>query len=219
MYRYFIYACVCAAMLVSCGESDDSINRARERIVEDLKRANIYERGNLPDPAPQIVSGYYDIVQRGTYRYIVNEYLADLEERDGRGALPAVAQDDSVSFHFDARIYTGSFDSASTFYTNIEARREVLSNSNADFNPEFWPTTPLRIKVGSDPGILKSVQVALLGCKAAEGLDDDDPSNDAVSDIVRIYLTSDAGFGSKSVYNVPGGSSLVFELSDIKIID
>ncbi len=216
MIRGFQYLCgvVALALLVACGEeSGDTIAKAQERIEKDLQGANIYERGNLPeDPAPQQVLGYYDIIDGKIYRHIVNE------GRYGRANSPVIAAGDSLALYFDARVYSGKFENSTTFYTNIEARRAMIAGNNPDFDPLLWPITPLRIKVGEDPKILKSVQVALIGSRAGDGNPENDEQGGVASDEVRVYLTPDVGFGGRSVYDVPGGSTLVFELTDIEII-
>ncbi len=150
----------------------------------------------------------------GAYRHVVNE------DRDNRNAGPVISAGDSIAFRFDARIFTGgNFDNLQTFYTNIEARRNILVGGNPAFDPTFWPVELLRIKTGDDPRILKSLQAALISCRAGDG----DPANDAeggiASDRVRVYLTPNIAFGDRTVYNVPARSSLVFEVTDIEIID
>jgi hypothetical protein len=151
----------------------------------------------------------------GAYRHIVNE------DRDNRsGSQYKIERGDSIAFFFDGKIFSGSqFESMTTFYTNIEARIQRITGGNPQFDPSYWPTVPLRIKVGEDSRILKSLQEALVGCMAGDG----DPANDEepdgiASDQVRVYLTPDIAFGDKIVYNVPANSTLVFEITDIVII-
>ncbi len=202
-------------MAASCGKLDDKIYNAQQKIVSALRSEQVYERGNLPDPAPSPsqIKGYFDIVG-GTYRYIVNE------ERNGREAGETVDRGDRIAFRFDGRIFTGGvFDRQQTFYTNIPALIELAAGGNPNFNDEFWPDELLEITVGEDTGILKSLQEALISCRAGDG----DPENDdqpggIASDRVRVYLTPDLAFGDRTVYNVPAGSTLVFEVSDIVII-
>ncbi len=200
---------------VSCGKLDDTVNNARTSIINALKNQGIYERGNLPEPipTPEQIKGYFDIVG-GAYRYILNENGANR----GSAAEYGIKRGDSISFYFDAKIFTGgNFESQQTFYTNISDRIKIISGNNDEFSG--WSTNPLKIKVGEDPRILKSLQEALISCRAG----DRDPANDATeggiaSDRVRVYLTPDIAFGDKIVYNVPRGSTIAFEVTEIVII-
>jgi hypothetical protein len=201
--------------LASCSK-DDQINSARGNIIAALKAQGIYQRHNLPDPppSPEQLKGYFDIVG-GAYRWVVNE------NRENQSAEFTIARGDSIAFRFDGRVFrSGNFESYTTFYTNIEARIKELFGNNADFDGRLWPATPLKIKVGDDTRILKSLQEALISCRAGDG----DPANDdqpggIASDRIRVYLTPDIAFGDRTVYNVPAGSTIVFEITDIEIID
>jgi hypothetical protein len=212
-------ACVAAVALLaitSCGKNGDAVATAQTAIFNALKGQGIYERNQLPvdnPPTPEQIKGWFDIVG-GAYRHIVNE------DRTNRGSAQefGIARGDSISFLFDARVFSGgNFDSYRTFYTNNAQRISALFGSNPGF--AGWSTEPLRIKVGEDPRILKSLQEALLMCRA----DDGDPSNDNLpdgiaSDEVRVYLTSDIAFGDRTVYDVPPGSTIVFAVTQIEKI-
>ncbi len=208
----------CLAVAACSPVNDDTVNRAKDSIERDLKGNGIYERGNLPeDLDSDQLKGYFDIV-RGAYRYVVNE------DRDGRGELPIVEDDSVIEVFFDARIYKSNFESSTTFYTNIEARLAALAGGNPEFDPSAWPTLPLRIALPDDSNILKSVQRALVGCRAAsERIIVDDEGNQTneklAGDVVRVYLTPDIGFGDTRVNNVPAGSTLVFEVTEIKVVE
>jgi hypothetical protein len=206
---------------VSCGKLGDTINTARENIIAALQTQGIYERNNLPDdprPNPDQIKGYFDIVN-GAYRHILSEGLPG-EENINRGSAAeyGIERGDSIAFYFDAKIFTrGNFESQQTFYTNIEARIAGLVGNNTEFNG--WSTKPLRIKVGEDPSILKSLQEALISCRAGDGNpDNDDEEGGIASDQVRVYLTPDIAFGDNIVYNVPRASTVVFEVTEIVII-
>jgi hypothetical protein len=200
--------------LSSCGKSDDIITTAQNSILAALKSQGIYERGNLGDPPPtsEQLKGYFDIVG-GAYRWIVNEGAANRGDSSFE-----IQRGDSIAFRFDARMFSGNnFDQYSTFYTNIPARIEVVAGNNPDF--EGWSTDLFKIKVGDDPRILKSLQEALISCRAGDG----DPENDdapggVASDQVRVYLTPNLAFGNKIVYGVPANRTIVFEITDIEII-
>jgi hypothetical protein len=210
--------CLAAAMaLTGCGKDGDTVAAAQTRIFTALEGQGIYERGKLPEdnpPTPDRIKGWFDVVG-GAYRHIVNE------DRANRGPAPeyALERGDSITFVFDARVFSGgSFDNYPTFYTNDPQRISALFGSNPDF--KGWPTKPLRIKLGEDPGILKSLQEALIGCRA----NDDKPENDdqpggISSDEVRVYLTHDLAFGNRTVYDVPPGSTVVFLVTEIQIIE
>ncbi len=207
--------------LSACGKNDDLVTQSQDRILAAFRSQGIYERGNppFPEPPPDQIKGYFDNIG-GAYRHIVNE------NRENRGGESfEIMRGDSIAFTFDARIYVnGNFEDQQTFYTNDAARIALLTSNNPQFDGRFWPTDPLRIKVGDDPRILKSLQEALIGgakeaCRAGDGIpENDDEPGGIASDQVRVYLTSDIAFGDKTVYNVPARSTIVFEVTDIEII-
>lgn len=233
--RNIIFACTAALLLVGmarCGKLDELTNTAREKIVSALNGQGVYERDNLPEdspPTPDRIKGWFDMVD-GAFRHVVNEDRAD------RSASPVITAGDSIKFMFDARIFTsGNFENQKTFYTNIPGRIKEVAGNNPDF--AGWPEDPLRIKVGDDPRILKSLQRALISCRAGykypkkddeeenndpgngdEPDPDDEEQEDIPSDVVRVYLTPDIAFGNKPVGSVPRGSTIVFEVTDIEII-
>jgi hypothetical protein len=210
---------VSAAMSLTAacgGKLGETVFEAQKRIFNALKSQGIYERNNLPidnPPAPEQIKGWFDVMG-GAYRHITNEDRVDRNE----GAV--IARGDSISFRFDARIFSGnSYDNMQTFYTNIGSRIQAVMGNNPNFDNRFWPDTPLKIKVGEDPRILRSLQEALVGCVAGGGEPADGDGASVASDEVRVYLTPDIAFGDRTVYNVPARSSVVFEITDIQIID
>lgn len=211
-------AATACGLLAACsgGLSGEEIYEAQNKIFNALQTQGIYERGNLPEenpPTPEQLKGYFDIVG-GAYRHIVNE------DRDNRDMRYLIERGDSISFMFDARIFTGgNYENMQTFYTNIQARIQQIAGNNGDFDTRFWPADPFGIKVGEDRRILKSLQEALISCVAGDNdPDNDEDSGNATSDQVRVYLTPDIAFGDRVVYSVPAGSTLVFEVTDIEII-
>jgi hypothetical protein len=210
-----VVVAVAVAALVACGGADDTVNSAQANIVKAFETQSVYERGNLPDPLPANILGYFDITERGAYRYIVNEDRS-AKSRGGR----VIAAGDSIAFMFDARVFTsGAFDSQQTFYTNIDARIKEVTGNNPQFDTRHWPNTPLRIKVGDDPSILKALQEALIKCVAGDGNPENDRDGEIASDQVRVYLTPNIAFGNRVVYSVPANSTIVFEVTDIEIIE
>ncbi len=212
--RGCIFILISALAMVGCGKQE-ILEQEQLNITRELNRNYIYQRNNLPDdPPPSTVSGYYDITG-GAYRYIENEYLEGLTPRPGRAKIDGsnkIKRGDRISFYFVAKVFSGDFDNSKVFYTNIEDQMQ-------DDGEEIWPTVPLEIKIGDDSKMLPALQKALIGCYA----DDGDPTNnvgdeDIESDIVRVYLTSDIGFGKRAVYNVPGRSTLVYRITEIQIL-
>lgn len=205
-----------ALFATACGDKlGDTVNNAQTNIFKALQGQGIYEKDNLPidnPPAPEDIKGWFDMVG-GAYRHIVNENRDNRTDQQYR-----IASGDSIAFMFDAKIFSnGAFENMQTFYTNIESRIQQIAGNNSSF--AGWPTEPLKIKVGDDSRILRSLQQALIGCMAGNGTpDNDDEPGDIVSDQVRVYLTPDIAFGNKIVYNVPAGSTVVFEVTDIEII-
>lgn len=194
--------------LSSC-KMEEITNTAKDRIFAMFNSEKVYERGNVPENTTTI-NGYFDIID-GAYRHIANE------DRPGREAQPPVAAGDSISFRFDFRIFSGSFANSATFFTNIETVRDDVRDNNPDFDTAFWPIVPLKIKVGNDPGILKSIQTALIDCRAYDDKVTDDKGTPIASDEVRIYLPPNVAFGGRRVYNVPANSTLVIAVTDIRI--
>ncbi len=187
------------SLLVSCNKLADATDSSKTKILASFRQQGIYERNNIPeDTNPNSIKGYYDIIG-GAYRYITNE------NRDGRADAQEISAGDSVSFYFDARIFVSSYDNSKTYFTNSYSRIKYLGNNNPEFDASGWSSDSLRIKVGSDPEILKSVQNVLPGCR--------------VGDEVRIYLPPNVAYGSKSNGVVPGKSTLIFELTSLRMLD
>ncbi len=201
---------VVAAFTFSCAMKN-LVENANDTIRKYLNGRKIYDRTNVPDD--QVEPEFYDVIG-GAYRYIKNE------DRENRSTELIVREGDRISIMFEAKVFTGA-SSSKTFYTNIESVRRLImgDNPNFDLDAEAWPVVPLEITVGSDPGILKSVQMALIGCSA----DDNDTSNDEDgirSDEVEIYLTPDLAYGRKGIVpGVPPGSMLLWEVTGIQIIE
>ncbi len=200
------------AFLTGC-ELSEELDNARKRIENDLKGNGIYDRGNMPYPPPteQQLKGYYDVIG-GAYRHIVNE------DRPTRGRSPEIQDGQKISFYFEAKVYSGSFANSRTYFTNIADVMATMSKSGEPFTG--WSTAPLEITLSNDSKILKAVQVALIGCRADTNgsADDNDLENGTQSDNVRIYVPYDIGFGNNWVYNVPPKSTLVFEITRIRIL-
>ncbi len=197
-------------LLAFACKMDNVVDESKKKITDYLRGRNIYQRGNLPDDVTTI-EGYYDIIG-GAIRHIDNE------DRIGREFSPQVVEGDSISFMFDFRIFGGSFENSTTFYTNIEDVRSDVINTNIDFDALYWPLDPLKIKVGSDPKILKSIQAALISCRTYDEENLDELGDPRPSDVVRIYLTPEVAFGGKATYTVPAYSTLVIEVTDIRIV-
>jgi hypothetical protein len=224
LYRFFSHGLLVAASLavaasvVSC-DREEEIDRVRQTIASELKSLNVYERGNLPrNINPENIAGYYDIID-GAIRWIEN----DNATRFGRENLPEIHAGDRITFYFDARIYKSNFNSSETFYTNIESVMEKLAGDNPlvlGGDEMFWSTAPMEITVGDDPQILKHIQTALIGCRADDGIssNDDIETNPIKSDVVRIYLPYDIGFGRPAVGIIPPRSTLVYQISKIQLL-
>ena len=197
------------SLSVSCDAVGDATDAAETKIRSYLSNTSngIYERNNIPEETPSTnIKGYYDIIG-GAYRYIINEDPADSRPMDG-----GIEAGDRVSFYFDARVFSSTYDNSTTYFTNIGSRIEYISNNNPQFDITDWSSEPLEINVGYDTGILKSLQNALLSSG---------PNIPACrpGDEVRIFLPPNVGYGNTQVYMVPAKSTLVFELTNIEIIE
>ncbi|MDR2890617.1 MAG: FKBP-type peptidyl-prolyl cis-trans isomerase [Alistipes sp.] len=202
-----------AVSTVACGP-DEASNQARDRIVNYLNNEGLWERGNVPDDAKTNI-GSFDIIG-GVYRHIVNE-----TSRDNRfdPSSHTVEEGDVITFMFDARVFGGSPENSTTFYTNIASLRNQIVSNNPDFNAEYWPIDPLEITVGSDPQILKAVQMALVGCQTDNGDLTDDIDGGVKSDQVHIFIPPDIAFGKREFLMVPANSTLLFVVTDIEFIE
>ncbi len=200
--RVFLICTLIATALIasSCSSKlSDATDASKLAIKRYLNGKNIYDRSDVPyDPAPSTINGYYDIIG-GAYRYVTNE------DRDDRNLERAIAPGDNISFYFEAYVFTSSYESSLPYFTNIRDRIVYIGNNNPEFNVDGWSTDPLEIKVTEDPKILKSIQNALPSCR--------------VGDEVRIFLPPNVAYGNKDDGVVLGGSTLVFILSNIVIIE
>lgn len=186
------------SLMAACSGLDDVVDTARKNIKNYLEKDGLYERGNIPENPKPALKGYYDIIG-GAYRHITND------DREGRDNERIIEIGDVVSFSFDARIFKNSYDGSETYWTNIPDRIETVRKGNTEFDTSQWSSDPIIIRVGHDTEILKSLQNALPSCRPG--------------DEVRIFLPPNVAYGNKPVDVVPAKSTLVFQLTNIEIIE
>jgi hypothetical protein len=226
-------AVIAAAMLsvtvlsqTACNPLEDVVETSRLSIIKHLEGQKIYDRNvNVNELPPNTeIEGNYDVID-GAYRYILDE------KRPERRDLPEIRLGDSISFMFDMRIFASGWERETypSYFSNIPER---IPSNNSGSGALQWSTEPMRIKIGDDPRLLKALHNVLLSCRAVgqrqaednEGnpmIDEDgNPVMEKVaSDMVRVFLPPNVGYGIKGNGVVPGKSTLVWILTDIRIID
>lgn len=172
---------------------DDTVEASVNRIRPFLHGQGIYDPDNLPTPEPTEIKGNYHVIG-GAFRWIFQE------DRVGRENEPEVETGDLVGLWFDARIFTGTFDNATTYFTNIPERINAIAGSNTEFDARLWPRVPLEVTIGAGERILlPAVENCLPGVRRG--------------DEVRIFLTPDLWNGNRGLGNIPAWSTLVFQIT------
>lgn len=140
---------------------------------------------------------YYTVFDRATYRYIATMYDA------GRDSRTLIEKGDIAEIYFDAYIFNYSpLTNIAPVWSNKASTIAALEQTGGGLNPEYWSTDPMTLKAGSDG--LEGLRKALVGCR--EG------------DVVEVYMTYAAAYGSGIVGLVPKESPVAWYFTVERVI-
>ena len=181
-------------LLVGCTQ-ENTLLTERDNIEKFLtssrKMVPESEIGSVIEEEP----AFYNVFGRYAYRYIVNYYDAEREDR------PVVEWGDNLELYFTAYTFTGSEPSTSAIYwSNVPEIIEQLGNKSG--NTLDWSTEPLKIKLGTTK-ILTGLEYSLPGCHE--------------TDSVQVFMTSNLAYGKELIGNVPKNSMVAWYLKIRKV--
>ena len=181
-------------LLVGCN-NEDILLTERDKIEKYLTSSRVLvpeeELGNTIEEEPQ----FYSTFGRYAYRYIVNYYDADRENR------PTVEWGDRVEIRFNAYTFSGSEPSTSAIYwSNVPTIIKQLGDKST--GTLDWSTEPLSITLGSTK-ILDGLEFTLPGCHEA--------------DSVQVFMTSSLAYGKQLIGNVPKNSMVAWYMKIEKV--
>ena len=210
----FLSICSFAVLLccVGCADQEDVHGKQVTGIVNFLERSHTprliaeeeYEEGSR--------SPFYTTLGDAVFRYIdADDYF-----NPDRGNRPEVTDRSWVTFTFTAYVFNNSAimgipDGGVTeanknsitlpFYSNDPAFIDYLQL--AGLTPGAWNFEPLTVDM-RDPGILKGLRLALLGCRQG--------------DRVEAYMTYNMAYGDKTyMYFIPKESPIAIFFSVDKV--
>ena len=181
-------------LMVGCN-NEDILLTERDKIEKYLTSSRGLvpeeELSNTIEEEPQ----FYSTFGRYAYRYIVNYYDADRENR------PTVEWGDRVEIRFNAYTFSGSEPSTSAIYwSNVPTIIKQLGDKST--GTLDWSTEPLSITLGSTK-ILDGLEFTLPGCHEA--------------DSVQVFMTSSLAYGKQLIGNVPKNSMVAWYMKIEKV--
>ena len=181
-------------LLVSCSDENTLLSE-RDKIEKFLTSSRRMipeeELSNTIEEEPQ----FYSTFGRYAYRYIVNYYDAERENR------PTVEWGDRIEVRFNAYTFTGSEPAnAAIYWSNIP---EIIEQLGAKSTGTLdWSTEPLSITLGRTK-ILEGLELILPGCHEA--------------DSVQVFMTSSLAYGKQLIGNVPKNSMVAWYMKIEKV--
>ncbi len=126
--------------------------------------------------------------------YIHLAYRIPEHEAD---SWPAAQKGDSLVFRFAGYVFETA--PSYLFYTN----NRYLVEGDTILNNTYWSFEPQKVKLG-DGSIIKGLETSLLNSKEGDSL--------------LVFLTSELGYGDKSMGVVPENSALMYVLNVDRVI-
>lgn len=196
MNKLFAVIFASLALLAGCEKNEEVLPKQKEQIVSFLQGSHapvlipeeqIPDKGELP---------YYSTLGDAVYRYIDGAWNPD---RLTRKEISDVSR---VTIIFRNYVFTNKAITSETFpyYTNDVDLREALIETGLDVSS--WSFNPLVVDM-QNPGILKGMSVALLGCR--EG------------DSVEAYITYNMAYGDKFFGTIPIQSPIASFFTVVKV--
>lgn len=190
MTRYKLTGLLAALLLLAgCSQEEETLPNQRNSIVSFLTSTHapqlISEEAvaESPDENPP----FYTAKGNTVYRYISNYYDS------GRASRAEVKSGSRVSITFRAYVFSmrNITDSDMPFFTNDPDLEQVLYE--AGLTPGVWKFEPMELTLGQS-GIIKGLELALLGCRQG--------------DEVECYMTYNMAYGDTNFSTIPRESAV-----------
>lgn len=191
MTRYKLTGLLAALLLLAgCSQEEETLPNQRNSIVSFLTSTH----------APQLISEeavaespdenpppFYTAKGNTVYRYISNYYDS------GRASRAEVKSGSRVSITFRAYVFSmrNITDSDMPFFTNDPDLEQALYE--AGLTPGVWKFEPMELTLGQS-GIIKGLELALLGCRQG--------------DEVECYMTYNMAYGDTNFATIPRESAV-----------
>ncbi|OUO18325.1 hypothetical protein B5F90_10310 [Alistipes sp. An31A] len=190
MTRYKLTGLLAALLLLAgCSQEEETLPNQRNSIVSFLTSTHapqlISEEAvaESPDENPP----FYTAKGNTVYRYISNYYDS------GRASRAEVQSGSRVSITFRAYVFSmrNITDSDMPFFTNDPDLEQALYE--AGLTPGVWKFEPMELTLGQS-GIIKGLELALLGCRQG--------------DEVECYMTYNMAYGDTNFATIPRESAV-----------
>ena len=190
MTRYKLTGLLAALLLLAgCSQEEETLPNQRNSIVSFLTSPHapqlISEEAvaESPDENPP----FYTAKGNTVYRYISNYYDS------GRASRAEVKSGSRVSITFRAYVFSmrNITDSDMPFFTNDPDLEQALYE--AGLTPGVWKFEPMELTLGQS-GIIKGLELALLGCRQG--------------DEVECYMTYNMAYGDTNFATIPRESAV-----------
>lgn len=190
MTRYKLTGLLAALLLLAgCSQEEETLPNQRNSIVSFLTSTHapqlISEEAvaESPDENPP----FYTAKGNTVYRYISNYYDS------GRASRAEVKSGSRVSITFRAYVFSmrNITDSDMPFFTNDPDLEQALYE--AGLTPGVWKFEPMELTLGQS-GIIKGLELALLGCRQG--------------DVVECYMTYNMAYGDTNFATIPRESAV-----------
>lgn len=190
MTRYKLTGLLAALLLLAgCSQEEETLPNQRNSIVSFLTSTQapqlISEEAvaESPDENPP----FYTAKGNTVYRYISNYYDS------GRASRAEVKSGSRVSITFRAYVFSmrNITDSDMPFFTNDPDLEQALYE--AGLTPGVWKFEPMELTLGQS-GIIKGLELALLGCRQG--------------DEVECYMTYNMAYGDTNFATIPRESAV-----------
>ena len=190
MTRYKLTGLLAALLLLAgCSQEEETLPNQRNSIVSFFTSTHapqlISEEAvaESPDENPP----FYTAKGNTVYRYISNYYDS------GRASRAEVKSGSRVSITFRAYVFSmrNITDSDMPFFTNDPDLEQALYE--AGLTPGVWKFEPMELTLGQS-GIIKGLELALLGCRQG--------------DEVECYMTYNMAYGDTNFATIPRESAV-----------
>lgn len=190
MTRYKLTGLLAALLLLAgCSQEEETLPNQRNSIVSFLTSTHAPQL--IPEEAvaesPDENPPFYTAKGNTVYRYISNYYDS------GRASRAEVKSGSRVSITFRAYVFSmrNITDSDMPFFTNDPDLEQALYE--AGLTPGVWKFEPMELTLGQS-GIIKGLELALLGCRQG--------------DEVECYMTYNMAYGDTNFATIPRESAV-----------